>query len=369
MASPKRITKKQRKGQVLHVRSHSAVKAFESTLGKGPLTLVYINAKWCGACHRFNDEVWSHLTKLKNKSVNLASVDSEMIGKTSLANVPRKFYPTLMLVGKDKKPATFEDEEGNPTNAMPRNSTLSEDREALSNLVKNPTVKNKTVDSTMGSTVGSTVGSTMGSSLDNTLGKTLGNTLGSTAGSTLGSTMARTVGRTVGNTLSSTMGSTMGSTMPSTMGSTMGRTDNKASLKNSMNNITRSNSQPRANVTKKSLASSPFESLDTMPELGTANKSLLQKSITENEPALRTVLTMNMNSNSKRMGSTPSKQIAASSPPDIGSDLVSSQTKSSSPTSLVSEPPKSGGMLLAIKHKTAQLKSMLNLRNSTRKRK
>jgi len=63
-----------------------------------------------------------------------------MIGKTSLANVPRKFYPTLMLVGKDKKPATFKDEEGNPTNAMPRNNTLSEDREAFTNLVINPNV-------------------------------------------------------------------------------------------------------------------------------------------------------------------------------------------------------------------------------------
>ena len=131
----RRVTRKLEKSKVLNVRSHAAVKSFEKILSKGPLTLVYVNAKWCGACHRFNDEVWSHLTQLKNKSVNLASVDSEMIGKTSLANVPRKFYPTLMLVGKDKKPATFEDEEGNPTNAMPRNSSLSEDREALSNIV------------------------------------------------------------------------------------------------------------------------------------------------------------------------------------------------------------------------------------------
>jgi len=139
----RRVTRKLEKGKVLNVRSHAAVKSFEKILSKGPLTLVYVNAKWCGACHKFNDEVWSHLTQLKNKSVNLASVDSEMIGKTSLANVPRKFYPTLMLVGKDKKPATFEDEEGNPTNAMPRNSTLSEDREALSNIVTSKNIESE----------------------------------------------------------------------------------------------------------------------------------------------------------------------------------------------------------------------------------
>jgi len=111
---------------------------FENLIVQGPLTLVYVNAKWCGACHRFNKEVWSPLTKLKNKGMNLASVDSEMIGKTSLADVPRKFFPTLMLVGRDKKPAEFKDENGQPTNAMPRKDSLIEDRKTLSALIQAP---------------------------------------------------------------------------------------------------------------------------------------------------------------------------------------------------------------------------------------
>jgi len=127
-----------RKPRVLDVRSRGAVKAFENLIVQGPLTLVYVNAKWCGACHRFNKEVWSPLTKLKNKGMNLASVDSEMIGKTSLADVPRKFFPTLMLVGRDKKPAEFKDENGQPTNSMPRKESLEEDRKTLSALVQAP---------------------------------------------------------------------------------------------------------------------------------------------------------------------------------------------------------------------------------------
>ena len=127
-----------RKPRVLDVRSRGAVKAFENLIVQGPLTLVYVNAKWCGACHRFNKEVWSPLTKLKNKGLNLASVDSEYIGKTSLADVPRKFFPTLMLVGRDKKPAEFKDENGQPTNAMPRKESLAEDRATLSALVQAP---------------------------------------------------------------------------------------------------------------------------------------------------------------------------------------------------------------------------------------
>lgn len=265
-----RKTRRNRGGKVLNVRSHAAVKDFEKILSKGPLTLVYVNAKWCGACHRFNDEVWSPLTKLKNKSVNLASVDSESIGNTSLASVPRKFYPTLMLVGPDKKPATFKDEDGQPTNAMPRNSTLSEDREALSNLVQNPTMKNTPRS-------------------NNT---------------PRANSMARA------------------NSMPRA------------------NNMPRANSMPRANVTIKSLAKSPFEP-----------KSISNK---------------NLSANQSKMGNTQSS-ILSSNPPDVGADLVASQKR---------EPGKQGqekvnlmgGMLEAIKNKTASMKAMLKMRsNSTRK--
>ena len=135
------VTRKVVKGKVLDVRSPKDIKAFERLVVNGPLTLVYINAKWCGACHQFTDKVWNHLINIKNKKMNTASVDSEMVGKIpSLANIPRKFYPTLLLVGNDKKPATFLDEEGNRTAAMPRNASLEEDREAFSSLVQNPTL-------------------------------------------------------------------------------------------------------------------------------------------------------------------------------------------------------------------------------------
>ena len=112
---------------------------FENLLGRGPLTLVLIYADWCGACHRFRDEVWSPLTQLKDATMNRAAIREDMIAGTSLANVERKFYPTLLLVGKDKKPATFVDENGASTPAMPRKPTLGEDKESLTALVNSPT--------------------------------------------------------------------------------------------------------------------------------------------------------------------------------------------------------------------------------------
>lgn len=275
--APRRNTRKNRKGShVIDVRSDGAVKLFEKALVKGPLTLVYVNAKWCGACHRFNDEVWSSLTKLKNKSVNLASVDSEFIGKTSLAKVPRKFYPTLMLVGKDGKPATFKDEEGQPTNAMPRNSTLSEDREALSNLVVNPTLK---------------------------------------------------------------------PTLPQ-----------------------RRNSPPRANVTVKSLARSPFEPRDNK-SVNEIKNTVVNKSMGNSESkTMPEEIIGTMEGNQSK-----SKQILSSNPPDIGADLVASQTKSPTPTAaLVPVSIKGGssgstGLLDTLQRKTASMRSMLQMRHSTRR--
>jgi thiol-disulfide isomerase/thioredoxin len=272
--APRRNTRK-KGSHVIDVRSDGAVKLFEKALVKGPLTLVYVNAKWCGACHRFNDEVWSPLTKLKNKSVNLASVDSEFIGKTSLAKVPRKFYPTLMLVGKDGKPATFEDEEGQPTNAMPRNSTLSEDREALSNLVVNPTVK---------------------------------------------------------------------TTIPQRM-----------------------NSLPRANVNVKSLAKSPFEPRDnkTINEIKnmTVNKTM------GNSASVANASVSELNTINQKVNGSMSKKILSSMPPDIGADLIASQTKSPTPTAaIVPEAIRGGGSVLdALKRSTASMRSMLQMRHSTRR--
>ena len=270
-------TRRNKKGsKILDVRSDGAVKLFEKALVKGPLTLVYVNAKWCGACHRFNDEVWSQLTKLKNRSVNLASVDSEYIGKTSLANVPRKFYPTLMLVGKDKKPATFEDEEGQPTNAMPRNPTLAQDKEALSNLVVNPTVKTNL-------------------------------------------------------------------SLPS----------NSPAVPNvAVNSLQRMNSPPRASVTMNSLLPKAMNS----PPRASFTKSPFE--------AMDTPVFSNSPETIKAMDNTRinSKKIMSSNPPDIGADLVASQ-KQAMPL-----PIQGGGLLNAIKGKTAQLKSMLQMRKHLTRR-
>jgi len=65
--------------------------------------------------------------------MNLATIDSEVYDKSGLPPVSQ--YPTIMLVGKDKKPAVFKDEVGAPTNSFPRKPTLEQDFHSLKTLV------------------------------------------------------------------------------------------------------------------------------------------------------------------------------------------------------------------------------------------
>jgi thiol-disulfide isomerase/thioredoxin len=117
----------------MDVRSRKQIKGFEDLLGKGPLTLVLVYADWCGACHRFRENTWKEIQNLPNKSVNITSVREDVFPETSLKNTKINYYPSLLLVGNDKKPAEFTSPKGEPTNVLPNNS-----KELLSKIVTSP---------------------------------------------------------------------------------------------------------------------------------------------------------------------------------------------------------------------------------------
>ena len=127
------------------VRSADKVGAFEGMLGSGPLTLVLVYADWCGHCQRFKKDTWNDLTAMSNRKMNIAAVRDDMLPKTSLANSKIKGYPSLMLVGTDKRPAEFS-EEGEVTNAMPSN-----EKKNLQSLLQTPLPEvNDTLSSNQG---------------------------------------------------------------------------------------------------------------------------------------------------------------------------------------------------------------------------
>lgn len=128
----RRQTKKGRVNPV-DVRSKKDVGAFEGLLGSGPLTIVLVYADWCGHCQTFKQNMWNQVTAMPNKTLNTASVHYDMVENTSLKNAKIDGYPSLLLVGTDKKPATFK-EDGSQTNAMPAPQNIEE----LKNMVNTP---------------------------------------------------------------------------------------------------------------------------------------------------------------------------------------------------------------------------------------
>jgi len=139
---------KMRMGRIMSpvdVRSADKLGMFEGMLGSGPLTLVLVYADWCGHCQRFKKDTWNDLTAMSNRKMNIAAVRDDMLPKTSLANSKIKGYPSLMLVGTDKRPAEFS-EEGEVTNAMPSN-----EKKNLQSLLQTPLPEvNDTLSSSQG---------------------------------------------------------------------------------------------------------------------------------------------------------------------------------------------------------------------------
>lgn len=128
----------------LDVRSKNDVPQFESMLSTGPLTIVLVYADWCGHCTRFKENMWNEVSNMPNKSVNTASLHYDMLDNTSLAGANIEGYPSLLLVGTDKKPADFEAESGVKTNAMPQPANLQELEEIVTMPVTEP-VRNANV--------------------------------------------------------------------------------------------------------------------------------------------------------------------------------------------------------------------------------
>jgi thiol-disulfide isomerase/thioredoxin len=115
------------------VRSKADIGGLENLIISGPLTLVLVYADWCGHCQTFKQNMWNEVSKMPNKTVNTASVHYDMVDKTSLKNAKIDGYPSLLLVGTDKKPATFEND-GVENNAMP----APENKEELVKMVNTP---------------------------------------------------------------------------------------------------------------------------------------------------------------------------------------------------------------------------------------
>jgi len=135
------MVKKTKMGKIhvpLDVRDENDVPAFEKMLENGPMMIVLVYADWCGHCTKYKENVWSPLKSVKNRTMNMASLHYDQLENTSLKNSQIEGYPSLLVVGKDKTPATFKSPSGTTTNSLPK----ANDFTTMKNLATSPIVEN-----------------------------------------------------------------------------------------------------------------------------------------------------------------------------------------------------------------------------------
>jgi hypothetical protein len=118
-------TRKLKGAKVLKVDAKHKIPKFEQQIKAGTINFVLVYAEWCGACHRFMDNIWNPMCKSKARH-NRMAVRDDMIKNTSLANANFDYLPSVLIVDEAGQLQSFKTPEGKDTNAMPTPKSLSD---------------------------------------------------------------------------------------------------------------------------------------------------------------------------------------------------------------------------------------------------
>jgi hypothetical protein len=125
MGKTKKIPKKTKKEQVLNIDSPTNIPKLERMLQSGNMKIIMVYAEWCGACHRFRDDIWNPMSKT-TAIHNRAAIRDDMVGQTSLKNAKFDYLPSIIVVDDKGEMQTFNTPEGKQTNAMPTPKNLND---------------------------------------------------------------------------------------------------------------------------------------------------------------------------------------------------------------------------------------------------
>lgn len=113
------------KGIDLTVDNLSKIPSLEKALNSGRINIILVFAEWCGACHKFRNNIWNPMMR-KNALHNRISVRDDMIKNSSLANTSFDYLPSILVVDEKGVTQTFHTPEGKITNAMPTPKNLDD---------------------------------------------------------------------------------------------------------------------------------------------------------------------------------------------------------------------------------------------------
>jgi thiol-disulfide isomerase/thioredoxin len=133
-------TRKNKKGYgVIKVSDESQLKEFEEILKKPKVKVILIYAEWCGACHKFMDNIWNPMCGAPAKHER-GAISSELVEKSSLAKANYNYLPSVILVNEEGKIQEFSTETGEPTHVIPTPKTL-DDMKRIVNIPVAPIMK------------------------------------------------------------------------------------------------------------------------------------------------------------------------------------------------------------------------------------
>jgi thiol-disulfide isomerase/thioredoxin len=104
--------------QNLVVDSPSKIGKFEDKIKSGKISVVLVYAEWCGACHRFRDNIWDPMLKSKARHNRIAIRDDMVKNSPISKNWKFDYLPSLIVVDEKGVAQTFQQPDGSIKNAM-----------------------------------------------------------------------------------------------------------------------------------------------------------------------------------------------------------------------------------------------------------
>ena len=93
------------------VRSAADIAALNDILNKNKVVMVLVYADYCGHCHTYKDDIWNGLASDPNRKNGMASIHYDQLEHTPFASTKVSGYPTVLMVGEDKVPMKFKNEQ------------------------------------------------------------------------------------------------------------------------------------------------------------------------------------------------------------------------------------------------------------------
>jgi thiol-disulfide isomerase/thioredoxin len=107
------------------ITSSSMMNELTKRITKGPLTLVFVYADWCGHCQSYKP-LMSKLEGMNGRSIQTARIRDDMVPLSPLSKEKIEGYPTLMLVDQNGAPVKFKTPEGTASNAIPEARNMNQ---------------------------------------------------------------------------------------------------------------------------------------------------------------------------------------------------------------------------------------------------